>query len=169
MILIPQNVYSQDKIIDPDSLKIAARDLMETARYCALITLDSTGHPQARAMDAFKPDEDMNVWLGTNQKSRKVEQIRNDHRVTLYYADPGGGGYVTVIGRALLVNDLQEKSQHWKEEWQDFYKNRREDYLLIKVIPIRLDIISYKHGITGDPVTWRAAAIEFETTKSTRQ
>jgi general stress protein 26 len=95
-----------------------------------------------------------------------VEQIRNDHRVTLYYADPGAGGYVTVMGKALLVNGLEEKRRYWKEEWQDFYKNRMEDYLLIKVIPIRIDIISYKHGITGDPETWRSAYFEFNTNKA---
>ena len=50
----------------------AAREIMLAARYCALITLDETGRPNARTMDPFEPEHHMVVWLGTNSRSRKV-------------------------------------------------------------------------------------------------
>ena len=63
-----------------DILLSVAREYMQTVRYCALITVDSNGQPHVRAMDPFLPDENMVVYLGTNPKSRKVQEIRNNHR-----------------------------------------------------------------------------------------
>ena len=112
-----------------------ARELMQEARYCALITLDDQGRPRVRLMDAFDPDSSMVVWLATNPRSRKVVQIRNDRRVTLYYQSPDVSGYVMIHGTAQLVDDPIVKQQHWKKEWQVFYPRYPNDYLLIKVTP----------------------------------
>src|SRR5258708_32825940 len=81
---------------DRSGLIATAREIMKTARYCALITLDSAGRPHARAMDPFPPEENMVVWLGTNPKSRKVAEIRRNQRVTLYYFVPEDRAYVTI-------------------------------------------------------------------------
>ncbi len=134
---------------------------IRTVRYCALITVDSDGQPHVRAMDPFLPDENMVVYLGTNPKSRKVQEIRNNHKVTLYYSDNKGEGYVAIIGTANLVDDPKEKAVWWKKEWNEFYKDQKESYLLIKVIPARLEIVNYKHSIISDMETWRVPSVEF--------
>jgi general stress protein 26 len=138
----------------------AAREIMASARYCALITLDSSGGSQARTLDPFPPDENMVVWLGTNPRSRKVAQIRHDPRVTLYYFDREAQAYVTIAGTARLVNDPKEKAKRWKDEWQDFYPDRANDYLLIAVTPAKLELVSVKKGIVGDPKTWKPRSVE---------
>lgn len=141
----------------------AAREIMQKARYCALVTLGPDGHPQARVVDAFAPEEDFTVWIGTNPVTRKVQEIKADKRVTLLYYDPSGPGYVTVLARAEVVTDPAEKARHWKEEWATFYsdKNRGPDFVLIRCRPIRLEVVSYGHGILNDPTTWRPATIAF--------
>jgi general stress protein 26 len=142
-------------------LVAAAREIMTTARYCALITLDSSGRPHARTLDPFPPDEDMVVWLGTNPRSRKIAEIRRNPRVTLYYFDREGQAYVTISGIARLVNDPEEKAKRWKDEWKDFYPDRARDYLLIAVKPEWLEVVSVKKGIVGDPDTWKAPTVNF--------
>jgi len=131
---------------ESDILLSVAHEYMQTVRYCALITVDNDGQPHVRAMDPFLPDENMVVFLGTNPKSRKVQEIRNNHRVTLYYSDDKGEGYVAIIGTAILVDDPKEKTIWWKKEWDEFYKDQKESYLLIKVVPERLEIVNYKHN-----------------------
>lgn len=143
----------------------AAREIMVAARYCALITLDSSGRPQARTLDTFPPDENMVVWLGTNPRSRKVAAIRRNPRVTLYYFDRDGQAYVTIFGIARLVNDPKEKAKRWKDEWKAFYPDRARDYLLIAVKPEKLEVVSVKKGIVGDPNTWRPPSVSFRTRK----
>ena len=149
--------------LDRQSLLTTAREIMTTARYCALITLDSTGRPHARTMDPFPPEENMVVWLATNPRSRKVTEIRRQHRVTLYYFVPDDQAYVTISGRARIVRDAREKAKHWKDEWKDFYPDRH--YLLIAVIPDRLEVISVKRGIIGDSITWTPPAVTFRNRK----
>ena len=144
-----------------DSLIAAAREIMAATRFNALITLDQSGQPRVRTMDPFRPDENMVVWFGTNRRSRKVEEIANDPRVTLYYPAPEADGYVSIHGTARLVDDPAEKARRWKEEWTQFYPDRETNYLLIEVVPARIEVVSYRRGIVGDPDTWTPASIEF--------
>jgi general stress protein 26 len=104
--------FKQPPRLDRQSLIATAREIMKTARYCALITLDSAGRPDARTMDPFPPDEQMIIWLGTNPRSRKVAEIRRNHRVTIYYFDREDQAYVTISGLARIVQDPKEKSKH---------------------------------------------------------
>ncbi len=134
---------------------------MGTARYTALITLDSAGRPSVRTMDPFAPDENMVVWLATNPRSRKVREIRRNPRVTLYYFNRDAQEYVTIHGRARLVNDPKLKERWWKDEWKSFYPDRAKDYLLIVVRPERLEVISEKKGIFGDAKTWTPPVVNF--------
>lgn len=140
----------------------AATDIMRQARYCALITLGDEGHPQARAVDAFLPEDNLVVWIATNVQTRKVAQIRRDPRVTLYYFAPDGSGYVTLSGKAELVDSPAEKAKRWKEEWSSYYsdKNKGADYLLVRVTPSRLEVVSYSHGILNDPKTWAPVSLK---------
>jgi general stress protein 26 len=142
----------------------AARELMGKARYCALVTVGQDGHPQARIVDPLAPEGDMTVWIATNPLTRKVDQIRKDARVTLLYFHSGGPGYVTLLGTAEVVSDAAEKAKRWKEDWTPFYKdkNRGDDYVLIRVKPRRLEIVSEAHGLRNDPKTWRPLTIAFE-------
>jgi general stress protein 26 len=135
--------------------------MMDAARYCALITLDASGHPRVRAMEPFPPEEDMAVWMATNRNSRKAQEIKNDPRVTLYYAHPQGAGYVTILGTAQLVDDPEEKAHRWKEEWASYYPEGRASYILITVKPSRLEVLDYSKGIVGDPATWTPLSVTF--------
>src|SRR4029453_11171960 len=152
-LFAPAAVAAQDtkQSLSRAELITAARETMSAARYCALITQDSSGRPQARTLDPFPPDENMVVWLGTNPRSRKVAAIRRNPRVTLYYFDREAQAYVTIYGIARLINDPKAKLKWWKDEWKDFYPDRAKDFLLIRVTPQRLEIVNVKKSIVGDP------------------
>ena len=140
----------------------AAKDLMHKARFCGLITLAADGSPQARVVDPFEPEDDMTVWIGTSNVTRKVSEIERDARVTLLCTSPDGTGYVVLIGAAAIVRDKAEKAKHWKPEWKGFYKdeNRGDDYVLIKTRPRQLEIVSMTHNLMNDPLTWRPVTLE---------
>jgi general stress protein 26 len=145
-----------------DEAIAAARTVMADARYATFITLDGTGHPQARIVDPFEPEDGLMIWIATNARSRKVGQIEADPRVTLTWFDEEGRSYVTVLGVARAVRDPAEKSKRWKPEWEGFYqdRNKGDDYLLIRVTPQRLEVVSERLGMTNDPVTWRPVVVD---------
>lgn len=165
LLFIPSTGFGQESE-RTDSLRNkltdAAREIMNSAESCALITLDQEGRPRVRTMDAFLPEVDFIVWFGTNAKSRKVEQIKNDPRVTLYYLEDEDAGYVMIYGTAYLVDDLYEKENRWKPEWEAFYPDNRDGYLLIKVVPEWMEVVSYTHGILGDAESWEPPTFVFE-------
>ena len=157
----PVDAQQTTQPLSRDELIANAREIVSAARYCALITLDSSSRPQARTVDPFAPDEDMKIWIGTNPRSRKVVEIRRNRRVTLYYFDRDAQAYVSISGTARLVNDPKEKAKRWKDEWKDFYPDRVRDYLLILVTPEKLELVNIKKGIVGDPQTWKPPSVTF--------
>ena len=165
IIMLPLPLYSQDEgQNDSTNLKLigASREIMKEAGNCALITLDNNSIPMVRIMDPFPPEADFTVWFGTNSASRKVSHIKNNPTVTLYYEDSDASGYVVIHGKAQLIDDAKEKEQRWKEAWEAFYPNNREGYILIKVSPEWMEVLSYSRGIVGDPKTWQIPIVKFD-------
>ncbi len=166
LVLSSAIVAAQDKpqpVPDRAKLIAAARELMGAQTYCALITLDETGRPQVRTMNPFPPEEDMTVWFATNTRSRKVQEMRRDPRVCLYYADHSKAtGYVALSGRAVLIEDMNEILKRKRAYWDQAFPGLK-NLVLIKVVPEKLDVLNYKAGALNDTVTWRTPSIELGT------
>jgi general stress protein 26 len=151
--------------IPRDSVIAAARELIGEQHYCALVTIDSSGQPQIRTMNPFPPEEDMTVWIATNSRSRKVSEIKNNSRVCLYYADHSkGNGYVTITGKAVLVDDMSEKLKRKRAYWDQSFPDWKY-LILIKVVPESMDVLYYKRQLVNDTVTWRTPTVELGTKK----
>jgi general stress protein 26 len=147
--------------IQSDSLIAAAREIIGLQNYCALVTLDSTGRPNVRTMNPFPPEADMTIWIATNSRSRKANDIRHNPTVSLYYADHGRAtGYVSILGKAYLVDDMNEKLKRKREYWTQAFPDWK--YLvLIKVVPEKMEVINYRHGFVNDSLTWKPPTVNF--------
>lgn len=147
---------------DRGPLLDAAREIIAASRFCALVTIGADGSPNVRMMDPFAPDEDMVVWMGTNVLSRKVEDLRRNPRVAVYYADPEAPGYVTIRGFARLVDDPEETQKRWKDDWSPLYREDRSNYLLIEIRPETIEVVNLAAGVGSEKESWQAPAVVFE-------
>ena len=152
--------HAQEKV-QRDSIIVAAREIMAQQTYCALITIDSAGLPEVRTMNPFPPDSNMVVWIATNSRSRKIQEIKNNPNVCLYYADHKyATGYVAINGKAELVDDmnikLKMKREYWNQAFPDF-----QYLVLIKIIPQTINVLNYKRGMVNDTLTWKTPSIKF--------
>lgn len=140
-----------------------SREIIKHARYCTFVTVGADGHPQARIVDPLSPDEDFTIWLATNPLTRKVGEVQRDRRVTLSCFDAASSSYVTLLGHATIVTDAAERSRRWKPEWTPFYPGGASgaNVLLIRINPVRLEIVSPDRGMGGDPQTWLPTTISF--------
>lgn len=164
--LVYGNAQQTENTQNNDAVLIsAAKEIMQSAKTCALVTIDDKGRPRVRTMDPFPPEDGLTVWFGTNSSSRKVKQIRKNNKVTLYYADSDDTGYVMIHGTAIIIDDAKEKEIHWKKAWKDFYPNWPKDYSLIKVSPEWMEVISTTRGIVGDYKTWLPPIVTFNKDK----
>lgn len=138
----------------------AARETINAARYAALITMDETGQPRSRTVDAFPPDEDFVVWIATRPVTRKVKQIRDHAKVTLYYWHADSRSYVSIMGIATIVDDQAvKKAMRRTADSDKLYPNFPADYLLIKIQPKVLEGVL--PGYRGDSITWAPARVLF--------
>jgi len=139
-----------------------ARQIMGGARFCTMVTVGELGQPQARVVDPLDPDPALVVYVATNPLSRKVGEIRKDPRVTLLYFDPARSAYVTLIGRAAEVPN-PEKAAHRKKDWDAFFPADKPDaYTLYRIVPSRVEVVSAKDGLSGDPATWRPEIVDLK-------
>ena len=139
----------------------AAREIIESQHYCALITQDEEGRAQVRTVNPFSPEEDWAVWIATGTQTRKVQQIRHNAHVTLYYADHSkAAGFVSIRGKAMLVDDRSEMIKRKRGYWDSMFPEFK-NLILIKVIPEYMEVLNYSRGVNGDPVTWHAPSVEF--------
>ena len=152
--------YQLQPDISRDSLLAVAQTIINSARSRTFITVDENGKPQARTMYVFPPEENMVVWLGTSTESRKVKQIKNNPNVMVFYYDTKGRSYVSLSGKARLVNDPEKKTHYWKKSWTRYYPDPDKDYILIEVTPGRLEMCSYKYKLFWDS-TGKPAFVEF--------
>jgi len=149
-LLAQENEENVSPEITQDSLLRTARTIIDSASCRVLITVDENGKPHARAMAPFPIEDSWMIWLGTSQGSRKTQQIQNNPNVIVYYYQPKGLSYVSIAGKARLVNDPDLKAKYWVEAWKRYYPDRDKNYILIEVIPENLEIVSYKHNIFWD-------------------
>jgi general stress protein 26 len=145
-----------------DAVLKAAREVIAAARYATLGTIDALGgYPHARIVDPFTPEDDFTIWIGTMAETRKVEQVERNPRVSLLYLDAPRQHYVSIIGAATVVRDPAEKARRFKPEWQAFYKDGSagDDYVLLRIDPLRLEIVAESLGMKNDPETWRPVSV----------
>jgi general stress protein 26 len=155
---IAQNTSSA---VPRDTLLKASIEIMKSAPFCALVSIDSTGHPQVRTMNPFPLGDELVIWFATGRKSRKVKEIKNNPNVCVYYADHvKTNGYVTLCGTAEIIDDKDLLVKMHRSYW-DGIPNWKDIFVLIKITPKTIDVINYTRGIQGDPETSRAATILF--------
>jgi general stress protein 26 len=159
--VVLQAQASTQRAPDKKLVVAAARDVMQRARYATFVTVGDGGQPQARIVDPLVPDADLTIWVGTNPVTRKVAELKRDGRVTMMYFDTKTNEYATIIGRADVVSDRAEKTRHWKAEWGPFYKKgpSGDDFVLIRVRPSRIEIVSPTHKLVNDSLTWRPVSV----------
>jgi general stress protein 26 len=163
-VLAASRTNAKEEKDSPSRKKLiaAARELIGTLQYCALITVDADGQPQVRTMNPFPPEDDMSVYMATTTLSRKYQEIRQNPRATLYYANHAEStGYVSLTGRAVLVDDMQEILKRKRAYWDSAFPGLK-NIVLIKVVPERLEVVYYKHGLNGANATFKAPSIDLK-------
>lgn len=159
--MVMGKTYAQQNF-NKDTLLVAALEIMNETTYCALVPVDSTGQPQVRTMNPYPANDELITWFGTSRYSRKVREIRNNPKVAVYYADHmNAKGYVNISGIAEVIDDkdvlMKMKRAYWESSpgWQ-------EKFVLIRIIPVSVEVINYKHRLTNDPKTFKAPMVNLK-------
>ena len=154
-LLIVNSALSQD--LQQEKFKEIALEIINSAKYSVLSTVNNNT-ADSRTMDHFKVNPDFILYFGSNINSRKIYHIKNNPIVTVHFNSKDNDGYVTVKGLASISNNSDLMEHYWKNEWDKFYPNK-SNYILIKVRIQSFEIISEKHNILGDSITWKSPIV----------
>ncbi len=86
----------------------AARQTIAAVRYCWVVTSAGDGRANARVVKAFPSSDGEDLWTCwflTMRTGRKSAEIRATGRVTLAYQHDSGNAYVTIAGRAEIIDE----------------------------------------------------------------
>ena len=68
---------------------------------------------QTRPMTTQKVDDEGNFWFFSSKASHKNLEIQNDSRVQLLFANTSQSEYLTVYGRATIMQDRAKVDELW--------------------------------------------------------
>ena len=135
-------------------------ELMEISEACCLTTIDDLGFPQTRAMlnlrnsklypglvPLFKRhNDDYLAYFTTNTSSQKINQIKNNPKVSVYYAKPRDWRGLMLGGTIEIVKDQTIKRSLWQDAWTMYYPrgSADPDYTILALKP---DVLKLYHQL----------------------
>jgi general stress protein 26 len=111
--------------------------------YASLATCDGD-QPRVRTVSPIVED-DMSIWVTTRSTSRKVKQLRENHKTCLAFVEPPDGDKaVTVIGEAQIIPDMEKKRRVWKLAPFDLSEHFPDgpdsnDFCVLKIVIKRIE------------------------------
>jgi len=142
-----------------DAIRAEALAVTKREKFVYLTTLDASGFPETRVLfnllktrakalssGPARIETDFASYLGTNNSSAKIAQIRSDPRVCLYYSDTKGFYGCMVKGRMTEVFDPAIRKAVWTPSWNMYYSGGLDggDFSLLSFEP---ESVRYYHGL----------------------
>jgi general stress protein 26 len=113
------------------------KEMVEKVGICMFTTLSSTDEFSSRPMGTAKVEEDGSIWFFTNEYSPKSKEISKENEVNLAYSNPSSNTYISVSGKAELVDDQARKESYFSPPIKAWFPDGPQDpaLILIKVTP----------------------------------
>jgi general stress protein 26 len=147
--------------MDAGGLLQIAREIVDKVAMPVAVTVGPEGEANARVVQTSKLSDDWAVRFMTDRRSRKAQEIEQSGRMTLAYQCTAENSYVTLVGRAKIVDDVEVKKAIWNPASYKWHPGGPTDpnVVLIDFIADRIELWSSAHGVTPDPTKglWAAA------------
>jgi len=113
------------------------KEKVEAIRICLFTTFSEKDEFSSRPMATAKVEEDGSIWFFTNEYSLKSKEISKENQVTLGYSSPSDNTYLTINGKAELVDDRVRKEAYFSAPVKAWFPDGIDDprLILIKVTP----------------------------------
>lgn len=142
-------------------------DLMASSEMAYLTTIGADWYPQTRAMENLRRKEkfpslidlfashqdDFLVLFFTNTSSKKVAQVRENPKVSVYYCRPREYRGLMLGGEAEVIMDEELKTTLWQPGWELYCPAgpTDPDYAILSLVP---QFGTYYHNLTWGHLTW---------------
>jgi len=137
--------------MDVQEIKRASLELLKSADAAYVTTVDDKSRPHTRCMfnlrnekkfpklvEMFKAHEnDFMILLSTNTSSAKVEHIKKNPAVCIYYCKPAEFHGLMLAGDVEIINNPEVKEGLWHDGWERYYPAgpHDPDHTVLRLIP----------------------------------
>ncbi|MFD2565423.1 pyridoxamine 5'-phosphate oxidase family protein [Aquimarina rubra] len=146
-------------------LKSAIETKTHPFRYFTLATSDFNSIPRLRTVVLRDVDDDLNMIVYTDERSKKIANIQANNRVSLLFYDQKRLLQITIKAKAEIITDEKVIQQIWKQiperakkdyttelsPGREIQDPKEVDYLegkhffsAIKIIPARIEYLRLK-------------------------
>lgn len=109
-----------------DEIKKVA-ELIKDVKIAMLTTVDQDGSLHSRPMATQQAPFDGDLWFFTDGRSAKIDEVQNEQRVNVSYANPDDSRYVSVSGRAVLIRDQKKARELWNPIYKAWFPEGLDD------------------------------------------
>ncbi|MFW9923235.1 MAG: pyridoxamine 5'-phosphate oxidase family protein [Candidatus Thorarchaeota archaeon] len=146
-------------------VKQIAKELISRTLVAYLATINENNEPEIRAVENIRCKEkfpkeaailekyEKNLlinYISTNTSSKKIEHIKGNKTIALYYCVPQEYKGVMLKGQVEIVNNLALKKEMWDDSCMKYYPKgyTDPDYTLLKLKPNYIKAwIGLKYGV----------------------
>lgn len=116
-------------VTDPTEARTKLWDMVKDIRFAMFTTRHHNGHLHSRPMTTQNSslDEDSQLWFFMSRQGEPVADLLAEPNVNVAYADTGADSYVSVSGRASVVDDIAKKKQLWSKLAESWFPGGAED------------------------------------------
>ena len=123
-------------LMGPEAIE-KMRELVDHNAICMFTSNVGEVPLQTRPMTTQEVDDEGNFWFFSAKDSHKNYEVRSDARVQLLFANTSNSEYLTVNGRATVVEDRNKIAKMWSPMVKAWFQAGKDDpnLTLIKVTP----------------------------------
>lgn len=126
-------------------------ELIRGLKFAMLATVHSDGAVHSCPMVTQQADIDGHLWFFTGTNSEKVDAIRENDNVCVAFTDPDRQRYVSVSGRAQLLNNPEKKAELWNPTYAEWFPRGLDDPKLV-LVRVLITAAEYWHAPEGKMV-----------------
>lgn len=103
------------------------RELTKGIRFAMLTTVSPDHSLHSRPMAPQELELDGTLWFFTGKSTHKTHEIRYDQHVNVAYASPDSNTYVSLSGRAQIVEDKEKAKELWNPAYRAWFPDGLDD------------------------------------------
>lgn len=100
---------------------LESKKLVEKSKIVMVGTNGENGYPNIKAMMRLKHDGLKKFWLSTNTSTKRVELLKSDNKVCLYFVDENDFAGLMITGTIEILKDRESKEMMWADGCEIYY------------------------------------------------
>lgn len=123
---------------------------LDDNKFGSFGTIEAGNKPKVRYMAVFH--DGLNIYLATNRKTHKVEELQNNPNAFLLlgYEKGGGQDVLEIEATVAVTKDEALRSKVWNKSLEQWFKGADDpDYVILELAPTRIEYMgkNEEHGV----------------------